>query len=85
MRTLKKLFLEYCEKLTDAGIRTGVLQGMTNLEELRLRGMKKVTDASLDDLVKFGHLKTISVRSVGITNDGVERMKKGMPETHVFR
>jgi hypothetical protein len=47
--------------------------------------MQKVTDASLDDLVKFGHLKTISVRSVGITNDGVERMKKGMPETHVFR
>jgi len=85
LRTLKKLFLEYCEKLTDAGIRTGVLQGMTHLEELRLRGMKKVTDASLDDLVKFGHLKTISVRSVGITNDGVERMKKGMPETHVFR
>jgi hypothetical protein len=83
--TLKKLFLEYCEKLTDTGIRTGVLQGMTHLEELRLRGMKKVTDASLDDLVKFGHLKTISVRSVGITNDGVERMKKGMPETHVFR
>ena len=83
--TLKKLFLEYCEKLTDTGIRTGVLQGMTHLEELRLRGMQKVTDASLDDLVKFGHLKTISVRSVGITNDGVERMKKGMPETHVFR
>jgi len=83
--TLKKLFLEYCEKLTDTGIRTGILQGMTHLEELRLRGMQKVTDASLDDLVKFGHLKTISVRGVGITNDGVERMKKGMPETHVFR
>jgi hypothetical protein len=83
--TVKKLFLEYCEKLTDTGIRTGVLQGMNHLEELRLRGMQKVTDASLDDLVKFGHLKTISVRSVGITNDGVERMKKGMPETHVFR
>jgi len=35
--------------------------------------------------VKFGHLKTISVRSVGISNGGVERLKKEMPETHVFR
>jgi hypothetical protein len=85
LKTLRKLFLEYCEKLTDAGIRTGILQGMTQLEELRLRGMKKVTDASLDDLARFGHLKTLSVRSVGITNDGVERLKKEMPETHVFR
>jgi hypothetical protein len=47
--------------------------------------MKKVTDASLDGLAGFGHLKTLSVRSVGITNDGVERLKKEMPETHVFR
>lgn len=85
LQTLKKLFLEYCEKLTDAGIRTGILQGMTHLDELRLRGMRKVTDASLDDLAKFGHLKTLSVRGVGITNDGVERLKKAMPETHVFR
>lgn len=85
LTTLEKLFLEYDEKLTDAGIRSGILQGMKHLQELRLRGMKKVTDASLDDLVKFGHLKTISVRSVGISNNGVERMKKEMPETHVFR
>lgn len=82
---LEQLFLEYCEKVTDRGIRTGVLQNMTHLKELRLRGMKQVTDASLDDLAKFGHLKTISVRSVGISTAGVERMKQAMPNTLVFR
>lgn len=84
-KTLDKLFLEYCERISDKGIRSGALQSMSHLSELRLRGMKQVTDASLDDLVKFGHLKTISVRSVGITSNGVERMKEAMPQTLVFR
>lgn len=85
LTTLEQLFLENCVKITDAGIHTGILQGMTQLTELRLRGLKQVTDASLDDLVKFGHLRTISVRSAGISWDGVDRMKKAMPNTFVFK
>lgn len=84
-KTLEKLFLEYCERITDRGIRSGALQSMTHLGELRLRGMKQVTDASLDDLVKFGHLKTISVRGAGVSWDGVTRMKEAMPQTFVFK
>ncbi len=85
LATLEQLYLEQCEKVTDAGIRTGILQGMTHLKELRLRGLKSVTDASLDAMVKFGHLKTISVRSAGISWEGVDRMKKAMPNTFVFK
>jgi hypothetical protein len=84
-KTLDNLFLEYCERITDQGIRSGALQSMTHLRELRLRGMKQVSDASLDDLVKFGHLKTISVRGAGVSWDGVARMKEAMPETFVFK
>ena len=84
-QTLEKLFLEYCERITDRGIRSGALQSMTHLTELRLRGMKQVTDASLDDLVKFGYLKTISVRGAGVSWDGVTRMKEAMPQTFVFK
>ena len=80
-----ELDLQYCEKITDAGIRTGALQGMKHVKKVSLRGQRKITDACLDDLAKLGHLESLGVRSVGITNDGVERLKKEMPNTYVFR
>src|SRR6185295_6821922 len=83
--TLENLWLEYCRLVTDKGIRTGALQSMTHLKELRIRGLTGVTDASLDDLVKFGHLKQISIREDKISVEGVERMKKAMPNTIVFQ
>ena len=83
--SLRKLSLQHCAKITDAGIRSGALQAMKQLEGLNLRGQRQITDACLDDLVRFGHLKNLGVRSVGITNDGVERLKRDMPDTFVFR
>lgn len=85
LSSLENLWLEYCGLVTDKGIQSGVLQSMTHLKELRIRGMTKVTDASLDDLVKFGHLKLISIREDKISPAGVERMKKAMPNTVVFK
>jgi len=79
------LDLQHCEKITDAGIRSGALQGIQQLKKLNFRGQRKITDASLDDLAKFGHLESLGVRSVGITNAGVERLKQEMPKTFVFR
>ena len=85
LNTLENLWIEYCRLVTDKGIRTGVLQKMTHVKELRIRGMPNVTDASLDDLVKFGHLRQISIREDKISPEGVERMKKAMPNTIVFK
>jgi hypothetical protein len=83
--SLENLWLEYCALVTDKGIQGGILQSMTHLKELRIRGMTQVTDASLDDLVKFGHLKQISIRENKISPEGVERMKAAMPNTNVFK
>lgn len=69
------LDLQHCEKITDAGIRTGTLQGMKQMKKLNLRSQRNIADACLDDLAKLGHLESLGVRSVGITNAGVERLK----------
>jgi hypothetical protein len=42
--------------------RLGILQKMTNLQLLELRGLTSVTDASLESLAQFGHLKQIGIR-----------------------
>lgn len=83
--SLRKLSVQHCAKITDAGIRGGALQAMKQLEELNLRGQKQITDACLDDLAHFGHLRSLGVRSVAITAAGVERLKRDMPDTFVFR
>ncbi len=79
------LHLAYCRGITDRGIQSGILQRMTQLRELNLRGCKQVTDASLDDLEKFGHLTKIGIRETSVSSDGVARMKTAMPKTVVFK
>ncbi|QDU26889.1 Leucine Rich repeats (2 copies) [Anatilimnocola aggregata] len=85
LTTLETLGLSYCCEVTDAGIQSGKLQEMKQLKELRLRGMKLVTDASLSDLVKFNHLQHINVRETKISPEGVAKMKVAMPKTDVFK
>jgi len=85
LNTLENLWLDYCRLVTDEGIQSGTLQSMTHLKELRLRGMTKVTDASLADLMKFGHLKQIGIREDKISWESVDRMKQAMPDTNIFK
>jgi len=85
LASLDNLSLAYCRNVTDQGVRSGILQGMSHLKDLTLRGMTAVTDAALDDLVKFGHLKLITIRETKISPTGVERMKQAMPNTTVFK
>jgi len=85
LTSVENLALSYCTGVTDKGIQSGILQKMTHLKQLGLRGMKQVTDASLDDLVKFGHLDHITIRETKISLEGVESMKKAMPKTVVFK
>lgn len=85
LRSLEELVIAYCIGVTDQGIRSGTLQGMTHLKKLELRGLTKVTDAALDDLVKFGHLSNLGIRETKTSPQAVERMKAAMPMTVVFK
>ncbi len=83
--TLKELEIPYCRTITDQGIRSGILQGMRGLKKLNLRGLRQVTDASLDDLLKFGHLTNLNIRETTTSPQAVEKMKSAMPKTEVFK
>jgi len=85
LTSVEDLALSYCRGVTDQGIQSGTLQKMIHLKRLGLRGLTQVTDATLDDLVKFSHLDHITIRETKISLDGVERMKKTMPKTVVFK
>jgi hypothetical protein len=85
LTNVEDLRLSYCFGVTDRGICSGTLQNMANLKQLALRGVKRVTDASLDDLLKFQQLEHINIRQNGISLEGCERLKQGLPKTVVFR
>jgi hypothetical protein len=85
LNTVESLGISYCLGVTDAGLRSGTLQGMAHLKALNLRGLKAVTDASFDDMVKLGHLEHINIRGTKTSPDCVERLKKAMPKTVVFK
>ncbi len=82
--TVENLYLSYCLGITDEGIASGALQKMKQLRELRLRGLK-VTDASVEALSAMTFLEKLSVRSTGVTWDGIDKLKKAMPKTYLFK
>lgn len=79
------LRLAYCRRITDHGIRKGVLQELPQLRRLNLRGLKQVTDAALDDLVRFTALEYLGLRETGVTADGIARLKQALPHAEVFK
>jgi hypothetical protein len=85
LTSVEDLRLAYCRGITDRGIQSGVLQGMSHLKRLNLRGLKQITDASLNDLVRFSHLEHIGIRETSISRNGVQRMQQAMPKTTVFK
>lgn len=85
LRTLETLNLSYCRQIDKQGIESGVLQRMTHVRQLGIRGLKQVTDASLPEIVKMTHLKHITIRETGISWESVDKMKTAMPETVVFK
>lgn len=82
---VEEIRLSYCLGITDRGIRSGTLQSMPNLKRLAFRGLKQITDESLDDLARIKSLEHINIRGNGLTADGVERLKRALPQTVVFR
>lgn len=85
LTNVEHIRLSYCLGVTDRGIQSGTLQNMANLKQLALRGLKQVTDASIDDLLKLKQLEHINIRQNGISVEGCERLKQGLPKTVVFR
>jgi hypothetical protein len=85
LSTLEQLSLAYCTSVTDEGLRLGILQKMTHLQFLELRGLTGVTDASLESLCQFGHLKLIGIREDKISWESVDKMRVAMPNTKVFK
>jgi hypothetical protein len=85
LATLETLGIGYNLGVTDAGVRSGTLQAMTHLKELRLRGLKQVTDASADALARFGHLAHLNIRETKTSPATVGRLQKAMPDTVVFK
>lgn len=82
---VEQLGLSYCVGVTDRGIQRGALQRMPQLKRLALRGLKQVTDASLDELAKLTRLEHINIRQNGITEAGCDRLRQAMPKTVVFK
>ncbi|MEY5027133.1 MAG: hypothetical protein RLZZ244_2661, partial [Verrucomicrobiota bacterium] len=44
-----------------------------------------VTDASLESLSQFGHLKQIGIREDKVSWESVDKMRAAMPNTRVFK
>ena len=82
---VEELGLSYCIGVTDRGIQGGVLQRMPQLRRLALRGLKQITDASLDELARLAQLEHLNIRQNGITEAGSDRLRQALPKTVVFK
>ena len=67
-------------KVSDAG-----LAGLAGLNKLSLLSLDKtdITDASIVQLSKFRHLKSLDIDGTKITKEGWERLAKALPNTLV--
>jgi len=85
LSSLETLNISYNTGITNTGIQSGTLQGMTRLKKLELRGLKKVTDAAYEDLVKLGFLTNLGIRETPTSVETVARLKAAMPTTDIFK
>lgn len=85
LTSVTDLRLAYCRNITDRGLHGGLLQKMTHVKRLNLRGLKQVTDAALNDLEQFRHLEHIGLRETSVSVQGIARLKEMLPQTEVFK
>jgi WD40 repeat protein/Leucine-rich repeat (LRR) protein len=77
---LKDLTLS--ERTTNAGL--AHLAALTELERLHL-DRTKITDAGLAHLRRLPNLRSVSVSETAVTDEGVEALKKAVPDLLVFK
>lgn len=85
LSTVVDLRLAYCRGITDIGVQSGVLQRMRHVKRLNLRGLKQITDASVDDLAKFEHLDHLGLRETTVGSAGITHLKSALPNTEIFK
>lgn len=85
LSTVTDLRLAYCRQITDRALQRGLIQQMTQVKRLNLRGLKQVTDASLNELAQLSHLDHLGLRETSVTLPGVARLKQTLPKTEVFK
>ncbi len=79
MDSISQLSLDYCQGISDAGIKN--LAGMKNLRELGLRGSETLTDACLTEFEKFPALTSLTLYYCKkITKEGIEKLRAAKPK-----
>lgn len=74
---LVRLDLVRCTQVTDGML--AHLVWMTKLQHLDLSGCEWVTDAGLVHLAKIGTLRHVGLRNTQVTDAGVERLRRAIP------
>jgi uncharacterized protein YndB with AHSA1/START domain len=82
MPSISQLWLDYCQGISDAGIKH--LVALKNLRELGLRGSEKLTDTCLDEFKEFPALTSLTLYGCKkITKEGVEKLRAAKPKLWV--
>ena len=72
--------------LDDTPVTNACLARLRALEELEVLWLdsSKVTNDAIDDLTALGKLQRLHLRNTAVTPDGYEKLKKRMPQTHIY-
>jgi hypothetical protein len=69
-------------KVTNLGMR--YLRGMTSIERLDITDAK-ISDSAVNDLITLTGLKQLILNGTQITDVGIERLQRALPECEVIR
>jgi hypothetical protein len=76
IRTLKRLRMGLCPRVSDEGISD--IQELIGLEELEL-GQTAITDASIPYLSTLHNLRRVNIGQTNVTKEGAARLRKALP------
>lgn len=80
LKSLRNLTINDTDGMNDGTL--GALAGLRNLENLDL-GYTRITDASVQALARYPHLKTLCVDKTGVTTAGLEEFKRLRPKVEI--
>jgi len=70
------------EGVADADLRA--LHTLVNLRDLWILNSPRVTDTGLRHLGQLGNLRELILSGTQVTQDGVDRLKRSLPNVHVM-
>ncbi len=81
--TLKTLMIQHSEHVTDEGI--AFLSDLSNLEDLHLFCLKKLSDRSTETLKKLKSLKKLNLDGTAISEAAVAELKRSLTDCEIRR